>query len=243
MYSPCVLVVFFRNKNLLKLASPFLQAAMANINWPGLLAWSILEILPGEKWPVWCEKIIGWSYPPKRNENTYIYRRIGNWHFFGRWWCSVHFRKWKVGPMCSCSLEGILIRKKQVNTEYGQWKSLGMISMSCCYVVEFQGTKYHDGTAPSQFKQMSEEDRRWGPFHETDVKHIFEHMKHEASSCCFFSPYTYRRCSSFSPYFHAKPGRFLEQAMEEAFGHIEVGISNGKLSQLSFVGNSNQKDP
>lgn len=26
--------------------------AMANINWPGLLAWSILEKNPGEKWPV-----------------------------------------------------------------------------------------------------------------------------------------------------------------------------------------------
>ena len=27
-----------------------------------------------------------------------------------------------------------------------------------------QGTKYHDGTAPSQFKQMSEEDRRQAVF-------------------------------------------------------------------------------
>lgn len=105
-------------------------------------------------------------------ENTYRTRH--NWHFLVVGDVPLPLPEVKGGShVLVSSLEGILIRKKQVNTEYGQWKSLGMISMSCCYVVEFQGTKYHDGTAPSQFKQMSEEDRRWGPFHETDVKHIF----------------------------------------------------------------------
>ena len=45
MYSPCVLVFFFRNKELAEIVGlPFPSfSAMANINWPGLLAWSILE--------------------------------------------------------------------------------------------------------------------------------------------------------------------------------------------------------
>lgn len=45
MYSPCVLVFFSETRNLLIFwACPFPSfSAMANINWPGLLAWSILE--------------------------------------------------------------------------------------------------------------------------------------------------------------------------------------------------------
>ena len=117
---------------------------------------------------------LAWPFGLEHLGENMTYRTRHNWHLWSLVMFHVHFRKWKVGPMFLLVLWRVSwSEKNQVNTEYGQWKSLGMISMSCCYVVEFQGTKYHDGTAPSQFKQMSEEDRRWGPFHETDVKHIF----------------------------------------------------------------------
>ena len=101
------------------------------------------------------------------NKAPYSYVRISGQHrpsVWCAWNWHVHRLVWAVFP-CGhfISFYIILLHLQSTNI---------VLVPSCGDPKLDQGTKYHDGTAPSQFKQMSEEDRRQADFAERIVQWI-----------------------------------------------------------------------